>query len=45
MSDASEARYIDKLHWWSLADLARTEERIYPSDLSAILQLYLQQLE
>lgn len=43
MTDASEARYIDRLHWWALPDLLNTGERIYPSDLGTILQRYLEQ--
>jgi ADP-ribose pyrophosphatase YjhB (NUDIX family) len=45
MSGASEARYVDCLHWWALTELLKTEERIYPSDLAVVLLRYLEQGE
>lgn len=44
MADVSEARYIDRLHWWALSDLLTTDERIYPDDLGALLSSYLEQV-
>jgi 8-oxo-dGTP pyrophosphatase MutT (NUDIX family) len=43
MSDATEAKVLDRFHWWPVADLARTPERLTPLSLPQIVARYLMQ--
>lgn len=36
--DSHEADSIDRHHWWSVAELERTEDAYYPTDLVAVLK-------
>jgi 8-oxo-dGTP pyrophosphatase MutT (NUDIX family) len=36
--DTYEADSIDKHHWWSVAELERTDDVYYPTDLVAVLK-------
>jgi 8-oxo-dGTP pyrophosphatase MutT (NUDIX family) len=40
MSDAAEARTIERFHWWPLHELHRTTETIFPPMLAIHLQRY-----
>lgn len=40
MSDAQEARTIERFHWWPLHELHRTTETIFPPMLAIHLQRY-----
>ena len=41
MSDATEAEYLDRFHWWSLDELRRSSERLTPLSLIEIVTRYL----
>jgi 8-oxo-dGTP pyrophosphatase MutT (NUDIX family) len=41
MSDAVEAQAMQRFHWWRIADLTQTEERLTPLSLALILERYL----
>jgi hypothetical protein len=41
MSDAIEAKVLDRFHWWSLTELARATERVTPLSLAQIVARYL----
>lgn len=41
MSDAIEAKLLDRFHWWPAAELAQTRERLTPLSLAQIVANYL----
>jgi 8-oxo-dGTP pyrophosphatase MutT (NUDIX family) len=41
MSDAMEARTIERFHWWPLSELCSTNETIFPPMLAVHLERYL----
>ena len=41
MSDAVEAAVLDRFHWWPVAELAGSQERLTPLSLAAIVARYL----
>jgi len=41
MSDAVESKTLDRFHWWPLAELKRTSERLTPLSLARIVDEYL----
>jgi len=41
MSDAVEARTVDLLRWWSLAELGTTQEEVIPGSLAAIVASFM----
>ena len=43
MSDATEAKVLDRFHWWPVAELARARERLTPLSLAQIVGRYLLQ--
>jgi 8-oxo-dGTP pyrophosphatase MutT (NUDIX family) len=43
MSDATEAKVLDRFHWWPVAELARARERLTPLSLAQIVARYLLQ--
>jgi 8-oxo-dGTP pyrophosphatase MutT (NUDIX family) len=43
ISDAVEAKTLDRFHWWPLPELKRTSERLTPHSLARIVAQYLTQ--
>jgi hypothetical protein len=37
MSDATEAKVVDRCHWWPVTELASTRERLTPLALAQIV--------
>ncbi len=42
MSDAHESRWLDRFHWWPVAELANASERLTPLSLAQIMARYLE---
>ena len=42
ISDEVEASYLDRFEWWKAEDLGRTDERLTPLSLAAIVKGYLE---
>jgi len=42
ISDEVEATYLDRFEWWKAEDLGRTDERLTPLSLAAIVKDYLE---
>jgi hypothetical protein len=42
MSDATEAKVLDRFHWWPVNDLCERPERLTPLSLAAIVTGYLE---
>jgi hypothetical protein len=40
MSDATEAKILDRFQWWSVTELARASERLTPLSLAQIVARY-----
>jgi len=43
MSDAVEAKVLDRFQWWPMAELARAKERVTPLSLAQIVARYVSQ--
>jgi 8-oxo-dGTP pyrophosphatase MutT (NUDIX family) len=43
MSDTNEAEVLDRFHWWPVAELTNSQERVTPLSLAEIVERYLVQ--
>ena len=43
MADATEAKVLDRFHWWPVTELALARERLTPLSLAQIVARYLLQ--
>jgi hypothetical protein len=43
MTDAVEAKVLNRFHWWTLEELRRTNEQLTPLSLARIVDEYLAQ--
>jgi len=43
MSDAIEAKVLDRFQWWSVTELARAREPLTPRSLAQIVATYIAQ--
>jgi len=43
MSDAVEGKWLDRLRWWSVSDLAEASEQLAPLSLAEIVRRYLEE--
>jgi 8-oxo-dGTP pyrophosphatase MutT (NUDIX family) len=43
MSDAAEAKVLDRFQWWSMIELGRARERVTPLSLAQIVARYISQ--
>jgi 8-oxo-dGTP pyrophosphatase MutT (NUDIX family) len=43
MSDALEMQTLDRFHWWSLAEIGATTEKIVPRSLAGMVERYLRE--
>ena len=41
MTDKIEAKYLDRFHWWPIADLQHTDEVLTPLSLATIIHDYI----
>ena len=43
MSDAAEAKVLDRFQWWSISELRKANERVTPLSLAQIVTRYISQ--